>query len=167
MIISAVAILDTKPNIENQSLESIQRQFKYSEVIRITNNFERILGKGGFGSVYHGCIDDTQVAVKMLSPSSIQGYQQFQAEASNYNFEFLTPLTYSFIEFCAKLTKMILFKLQVKLLLRVHHKNLTTLVGYCNEGTHMGLIYEFMANRDLEAHLSGLFIILSCENTTF
>jgi hypothetical protein len=31
--------------------------------------------------VYHGYVDDTQVAVKMLSPSSVQGYQQFQAEA--------------------------------------------------------------------------------------
>jgi hypothetical protein len=31
--------------------------------------------------VYHGYVDDTQVAVKMLSQSSVQGYQQFQAEA--------------------------------------------------------------------------------------
>ncbi|KAL5824496.1 hypothetical protein ACOSQ3_020559 [Xanthoceras sorbifolium] len=65
--------------------------------------------------------DDTHVAVKMLSPSSIQGYKQFQAE--------------------------------VELLMRVHHKNLTSLVGYCDEGTNMGLIYEFMANGNLETHL--------------
>ena len=43
--------------------------------------------------------------------------------------------------------------------MRVHHKNLTTLVGYCYEGTNMGLVYEYMANGDLEAHLSGLVII--------
>lgn len=48
----------------------------------MTHNFQRILGKGGFGMVYHGVlIDGTEVAVKMLSPSSIQGYQQFQTEA--------------------------------------------------------------------------------------
>nr|POF00243.1 putative lrr receptor-like serine/threonine-protein kinase [Quercus suber] len=43
----------------------------------------------------------------------------------------------------------------VKLLMRVHHRNLTTLVGYCYEETSMGLVYEYMANGDLEAHLSG------------
>ncbi|KAL0010233.1 hypothetical protein SO802_005341 [Lithocarpus litseifolius] len=106
-----------------ESLESIQRQFTFADLIRITNNFERILGKGGFGNVYHGYINDTQVAVKVLSLSSAQGYQQFQAE--------------------------------VKLLMRVHHRNLTTLVGYCYEGTNMGLVYEYMANGDLDAHLSG------------
>lgn len=30
--------------------------------------------------VYYGTINDTQVAVKMLSQASGQGYQQFQAE---------------------------------------------------------------------------------------
>ncbi|PON51009.1 Tyrosine-protein kinase [Trema orientale] len=53
----------------------------------MTNNFERILGNGGFGTVYHGFIDSTQVAVKKLSPSS------------------------------------------VKLLMTVHHRNLTSLIG--------------------------------------
>ena len=40
-----------------------------------------MIGKGGFGTVYHGHLDDdTQVAVKMLSRSSVNGYQQFQSE---------------------------------------------------------------------------------------
>ncbi|PON34728.1 Mitogen-activated protein kinase kinase kinase [Parasponia andersonii] len=112
-------------NLQNDSFESRRRQFTYSEVVKMTNNFEKILGKGGFGTVYHGFVDDdTQVAVKMLSHSSGQGYQQFQAE--------------------------------VKLLMRVHHRNLTSLVGYCNEGTNMALIYEYMANGDLDSHLSSV-----------
>jgi predicted Kef-type K+ transport protein len=49
--------------------------------------------------------------------------------------------------------------LLVKLLMRVHHRNITTLVGYCYEGTYMGLIYEYMANGDLEQHLSGLGVV--------
>ncbi|ONI15672.1 hypothetical protein PRUPE_3G054500 [Prunus persica] len=113
-----------QPNNQIDSFESKKRQFTYSDVLRITNNFQtKVLGRGGFGKVYHGYVDDTQVAVKMLSPTSGQGYQQFQAE--------------------------------VKLLIRVHHRNLTSLVGYCNEGTNMALIYEFMANGDLESHLRG------------
>ncbi|KAA8536755.1 hypothetical protein F0562_029233 [Nyssa sinensis] len=102
---------------DEESLEEKKRQFTYSEILSMTNNFQRVVGKGGFGTVYHGYIDDTQVAVKILSSSSIQGYKEFQAEA--------------------------------KLLMSVHHKNLTSLVGYCNEGTNMGIVYEYMANGNL------------------
>lgn len=70
----------SKSNRDEGSLVSKKQQFTYSEVITITNNFEKEVGKGGFGTVYHGHLDDTQVAVKMFSPSSIQGYKQFQAE---------------------------------------------------------------------------------------
>ncbi|MBA0811569.1 hypothetical protein Gohar_003451, partial [Gossypium harknessii] len=98
------------------------RQFTYSDIQRITNNFEKVIGKGGFGTVYHGFLDDNQVAVKMLSKTSFQGYRQFEAE--------------------------------VELLLRVHHRNLTALIGYCDDGTETGLIYEFMAKGNLAEYLS-------------
>ncbi|KAK8294106.1 hypothetical protein V6Z11_D06G232900 [Gossypium hirsutum] len=98
------------------------RQFTYSDIQRITNNFEKVIGKGGFGTVYHGFLDDNQVAVKMLSKTSFQGYKQFEAE--------------------------------VELLLRVHHRNLTALIGYCDDGTETGLIYEFMAEGNLAEYLS-------------
>ncbi|WZY84179.1 hypothetical protein YC2023_030563 [Brassica napus] len=98
------------------------KRFTYSEVLTMTNNFERVLGKGGFGMVYHGTVNGTeQVAVKMLSHSSSQGYKEFKAE--------------------------------VELLLRVHHKNLVSLVGYCDEGENLALIYEYMANGDLREHI--------------
>lgn len=63
------------------SLEKRRQKFTYAEVVGMTNNFERVLGKGGFGIVYYGVLDDTQVAVKMISSSAGQGYHQFQAEA--------------------------------------------------------------------------------------
>ncbi|KAL4355720.1 hypothetical protein AHAS_Ahas09G0014900 [Arachis hypogaea] len=112
-----------RSSIKGSELESKQRQYSFNEVVKMTNNFDRILGRGGFGTVYHGFIEDIQVAVKMLSLSSVHGYQQFVAE--------------------------------VKLLMRVHHRNLTSLVGYCNEETNIGLIYEYMANGNLDEHLSG------------
>ena len=56
-------------------------QYNYSEVVRITNNFKTIIGEGGFGKVYLGILkDETQVAVKLLSQSSKQGYKEFRAE---------------------------------------------------------------------------------------
>ncbi|XP_059639327.1 probable LRR receptor-like serine/threonine-protein kinase At1g05700 [Cornus florida] len=112
---------DAEINQIDACMEVKNRQLTYSQVSRITNNFERIVGKGGFGIVYHGYLGGSQVAVKMLSPSSVQGYKELQAEA----------------EFC----------------MSVRHKNLTSLVGYCKEGTNMGIIYEYMVNGNLRTHL--------------
>ena len=43
--------------------------------------------------------------------------------------------------------------------MRVHHTNLVNLVGYCNEGDHLALIYEFVSNGDLRQHLTGKLIM--------
>ncbi|EXB74609.1 Putative leucine-rich repeat receptor-like protein kinase [Morus notabilis] len=98
---------DAKSSFQNESLDARKRHFSYSEILTITDAFERILGEGGFGKVYYGQINNTQVAVK------------------------------------------------VNLLMRVHHKNLTSLVGYCNDEKNISLIYEYMANGNLQQHLSG------------
>ncbi|XP_049395942.1 probable LRR receptor-like serine/threonine-protein kinase At1g05700 [Solanum stenotomum] len=117
-------ITGTERTVEspNIALELKNRQFTYSQVLHMTNNFQRVLGKGGFGTVYLGYVDNRDVAVKMLSPSSVQGFKEFRAEAS--------------------------------LLMSIHHKNLISIVGYCVEGTHIGIIYEYMANRSLDMQLS-------------
>ncbi|KAL6335716.1 hypothetical protein AAG906_039479 [Vitis piasezkii] len=63
-------------------LKSGNCEFTYSEIVGITNNFNRPIGRGGFGEVYLGTLaDDTQVAVKVHSPSSNQGPKAFRAEA--------------------------------------------------------------------------------------
>ncbi|KAG4141317.1 hypothetical protein ERO13_D06G068466v2 [Gossypium hirsutum] len=106
-------------NGEGRPLPSKNRQFTYAEVLNITNNFQDVIGKGGFGTVFRGNMkDETQVAVKMFSTSSKQGLKEFQAEA--------------------------------ELLMRVHHRNLASLIGYCDEGSNMALIYEYMANGNFE-----------------
>ncbi|KAG7568444.1 Protein kinase-like domain superfamily [Arabidopsis thaliana x Arabidopsis arenosa] len=111
--------LPSRPSIFTQT-----KRFTYSEVVALTDNFERVLGEGGFGVVYHGSLNGTQpIAVKLLSHSSVQGYKEFKAE--------------------------------VELLLRVHHVNLVSLVGYCDEESHLALLYEYAPNGDLKQHLSG------------
>lgn len=52
------------------------------------------------------------------------------------------------------------FTLQAKLLMRVHHKNLVRLIGYCDDGTNMALIYEYMPNGNLRQRLSGITIFM-------
>ncbi|KEH18240.1 LRR receptor-like kinase [Medicago truncatula] len=104
------------------SLKSKHHAFSYNEILNITDNFKTIIGEGGFGKVYIGILQDhTQVAVKMLSTSSKQGYKEFQSE--------------------------------VQLLMIVHHRNLVSLIGYCDEGEIKALIYEYMTNGNLQQYL--------------
>lgn len=104
-------------------LKTNNTQYTYSQILTITDNFDKMIGKGGCGIVYLGSLQDgTQVAVKMLLPKCPQGSQQFQTEA--------------------------------QLLMRVHHKNLASFLGYCNEVGHTGIIYEYMAYGNLEEYLS-------------
>ncbi|KAM1501114.1 hypothetical protein TB2_025898 [Malus domestica] len=68
--------------------------FTYDEVLKYTKKFQTEIGKGGFGIVYHGYLrDGTQVAVKILSPSSSQRVREFQTENPSRNLA-------SFIEYC-------------------------------------------------------------------
>ncbi|CAH8387068.1 unnamed protein product [Eruca vesicaria subsp. sativa] len=115
---------ETEGNKSEPWIKTRRRRFTYSEVLEMTNNLQQPLGEGGFGIVYHGNLNGSeQVAVKLLSQTSAQGYKEFKAE--------------------------------VELLLRVHHINLVSLVGYCDEKDHFALIYEYMSNGDLHQHLSG------------
>lgn len=120
--------------IKDDTFKLRNQQYTYSEVQSITNNFTTVIGKGGFGTVFHGSIGGNQVAVKILSESSAQGYKEFQSE--------------------------------VKLLMDVRHKNITLLVGYCNDSNRKGIIYEYMANGNLGQHLfDGYSNVLSWDRS--
>ncbi|MFS7984394.1 putative protein kinase RLK-Pelle-DLSV family [Helianthus anomalus] len=57
--------------------------FSLSTLVAATNNFSdsNKLGQGGFGPVYKGCLKDgREVAVKRLSMSSSQGFEEFRNE---------------------------------------------------------------------------------------
>ncbi|XP_072955742.1 putative leucine-rich repeat receptor-like protein kinase At2g19210 [Typha angustifolia] len=115
---------ERKMDVQDHQLQFESKQFTYMQLANITNKFEQIIGNGGFGTVYHGYLEDgTEVAVKLLSETSGQGRKEFLAEAQN--------------------------------LTMVHHKNLVTLVGYCNDGEHLALVYEYMARGSLYDYLRG------------
>ena len=57
------------------------RRFTYAELKHITNDFQSIVGKGGFGTVYHGTLEnDDEVAVKVLMETSIAESTDFLPE---------------------------------------------------------------------------------------
>ncbi|KAC9923456.1 hypothetical protein E3N88_32727 [Mikania micrantha] len=47
------------------------------------------------------------------------------------------------------------FQAEVNAIARTHHKNLVQLLGYCDEGTHRLLVYEYMSNGALASFLFG------------
>ncbi|XXG57248.1 hypothetical protein AAC387_Pa03g4455 [Persea americana] len=120
--------IDNNPNLIPPVFDKKKsRKFTYAEVLSITNNLQRCIGKGGFGTVYHGQMTNgTQVAVKLLSLQSIKSPSQGSKEFQN----------------------------EVHLLMRVHHRNLVPFIGYCQEDGNMALIYEYMARGHLGSHLS-------------
>ncbi|WOL08811.1 hypothetical protein Cni_G17564 [Canna indica] len=71
-----------RTHITEQVDDSSLVQFSYGELQRVTRNFSRKLGGGGFGNVYRGTLpDSTEVAVKKLEGQR-QGEKQFRAEVS-------------------------------------------------------------------------------------
>ncbi|EFJ10037.1 hypothetical protein SELMODRAFT_129007 [Selaginella moellendorffii] len=92
-----------------------------------TKNFSEatILGRGGFGVVYKGVLDDgTAIAVKRMESNCVvsnKGLGEFQAE--------------------------------IAVLTKVRHRHLVALLGYCIEGNEKMLVYEFMPQGTLSQHL--------------
>lgn len=58
------------------------RKYTLEEIEFATENFSasRKIGEGGYGPVYRGYLDHTQVAIKILRPDAAQGRSQFQQE---------------------------------------------------------------------------------------
>ncbi|XP_009795911.1 probable LRR receptor-like serine/threonine-protein kinase At1g74360 [Nicotiana sylvestris] len=98
--------------------------FTYSDILKATGRFsnDRIIGKGGFGTVYRGILPDgREVAVKKLQREGFEGEREFRAEM-----EVLSGNDFGW------------------------HPNLVTLYGWCLNGSEKLLVYEYMEGGSLD-----------------
>ncbi|MED6172348.1 histidine kinase osmosensor [Stylosanthes scabra] len=103
------------------------KKFHFRELQVATNNFssKNLVGKGGFGNVYKGYLQDgTAIAVKRLKDgNAIGGEIQFQTE--------------------------------VEMISLAVHRNLLRLYGFCMTATERLLVYPYMSNGSVAYRLKA------------
>uniref|UniRef100_A0A7N2LBS1 Protein kinase domain-containing protein n=1 Tax=Quercus lobata TaxID=97700 RepID=A0A7N2LBS1_QUELO len=95
---------------------------------------------------------------KLNSPWNIDG--TLATNVRNYTYKELEEATRGFKHIVGK-GKVVEegekeFKTEVSVIGQTHHKNLVRLLGYCDEGQHRLLVYEYMSNGSLANFLFGL-----------
>ncbi|WJX60500.1 hypothetical protein P8452_45702 [Trifolium repens] len=101
--------------------------FSYEALKEATRGFSEELGRGSFGIVYKG-------ELKAAASCNAVAVKRLDRLAQDREKEFKTEL---------------------RAIGKTCHKNLVRLIGYCDEGLHRMLVYEFMSNGSLADILFG------------
>ncbi|GLJ35613.1 hypothetical protein SUGI_0715870 [Cryptomeria japonica] len=103
------------------------KPFSYHELDAATEGFKVEIGRGAFGTVYKGTLADGRaIAVKKLHDLfKKQNPEEGEKE----------------------------FRTEMGIIAASHHKNLVQLYGFCDEGSHKILVYEYMSNGSLDDRL--------------
>lgn len=104
------------------------QSFTYEELRKATNGFKEELGRGAFATVYKGSLesDDDRIHVAVKRLNNM--VRQGDRE----------------------------FKAEVRAIGRTNHRHLVQLLGFCNEGEHRLLVYEFMSYGSVASLLFGV-----------
>ncbi|CAL5202599.1 unnamed protein product [Lathyrus oleraceus] len=101
------------------------RKFSYSELKQATKGFSQEIGRGAGGSVYRAVLSDNRVAAIKRLHEANQGESESE------------------------------FFAEVSIIGRLNHMNLIGMWGYCAEGKHRLLVYEYMEKGTLADNLSS------------
>ncbi|KAE8656608.1 Kinase family protein / peptidoglycan-binding LysM domain-containing protein [Hibiscus syriacus] len=122
-----------KVEIETRSrtAANVPKMFTQKMLAKATCNFskENLLGTGGFGSVYKGSFKD--------DPPTIVAVKKISATSKQGEKEY-------FAEICT--------------IGRLRHKNIVQLLGWCHEGEHLLLVYEYMPNGSLDRYIGKCYL---------
>ncbi|XP_058073446.1 G-type lectin S-receptor-like serine/threonine-protein kinase LECRK3 [Magnolia sinica] len=128
LVLSAIFFSYRKKSVElhsNSSMIGVNLQsFTYSELEKITDGFKEELGRGSCGTVYKGA-----VVLDRVKSVAVKKLDNVENEAEEE------------------------FRAEVSAIGRTHHKNLVRLLGFCDEGSHRLLVYEYMSNGSLARFL--------------
>ncbi|KAK6925696.1 Bulb-type lectin domain [Dillenia turbinata] len=100
--------------------------FTYKELEEATDGFKEEVGRGAFATVYKGVVQ-----FESTSLVAVKKLEKKVAEGDKG------------------------FKNEMSAIGRTNHKNLVQLLGFCNEGPHHILVYEFMSNGSMADFLFG------------
>lgn len=117
----------SEKNFEEICFGTLKR-FHFRDLQNATSNFssKNLIGKGGSGNVYKGCLQDgSVVAVKRLRDS----------DATGGDFQFLT---------------------EVEMIGLAAHRNILRLKGFCMNSTERILVYPYMSNGSVASRLRGI-----------
>ncbi|XP_049409502.1 G-type lectin S-receptor-like serine/threonine-protein kinase RLK1 isoform X3 [Solanum stenotomum] len=106
--------------------DSLCHSFTYKDLVVATKEFKEELGRGAFGIVYKG--------VMSIGSRNVVAIKKLDRVAHEAEKDFMT---------------------EVNVISQTHHKNLVRLIGYCNEGPHRLLVYEYMSNGTLASFIFG------------
>ncbi|GKV12556.1 hypothetical protein SLEP1_g23683 [Rubroshorea leprosula] len=102
------------------------RSFTYKELEGATNNFKEELGRGACSTVYKGIL--------AIGNNSLIAVKRLDKMVTDSEQE---------------------FQAEMSAIGKTNHKNLMQLLGFCNEGQHRLLVYEYMSNGSLASYLFG------------
>ncbi|KAL6269341.1 hypothetical protein ACE6H2_026252 [Prunus campanulata] len=127
LVVSRVYSRKAKVNQPHPVMSGMNlKDFTYEELKKATNEFKEELGRGASATVFKGVLaSDTGRCVAVKS---------LDAKVRENDLE---------------------FKAEVSAIGRTNHRNLVQLLGFCNEGEHRILVYEFMSNGSLASFLFG------------
>ncbi|KAA8538372.1 hypothetical protein F0562_028082 [Nyssa sinensis] len=134
-------LLGKKLQERGASLETTRILKKPEELKKATDNYDksRVIGRGGFGTVYRGTLDDGRtVAIKIskMGHPSLEG--QFIVEKSQ-NEDYQKVINQFIVE--------------VVVLSTINHRNVVKLLGCCLETQDPVLVYEFFSKGNLFNHI--------------
>ncbi|XP_047946496.1 putative receptor-like protein kinase At5g39000 [Salvia hispanica] len=112
--------------MNSSTSENLCRRFSLGELNLATGDFndEHVIGKGGFGKVYKGFIHNDSIIVAIK--------RRLASDPSQGQPEFAA---------------------EIETLSKFRHRNLVSLIGYCDEDEEMILVYEYMSKGTLADNL--------------
>ncbi|KAM3372824.1 hypothetical protein ACQJBY_019622 [Aegilops geniculata] len=113
----------------DETILQVARKFSYSELVVATDNFskDRKIGKGSFGDVYRG-----RLTMPDLRAVAVKEMRQPTSRRNQKNYVH-----------------------EIETLCQLRHKNLLSLIGWCDDNGRLLLVYELEPNGSLSDHLHG------------